>query len=473
MNIKTANQQTISSGQILALTIQNSALPELLSGVVLPEQGGNKTLYINNKEVALLMLKTDANEQIITNQFRLVLKQNAASLGTNILVDISRLSHDNQVAAIRGLAMNEYNLGFFKSEKPKFDFDELTIFVEGSTQEIISLGTAQAHAQTFAMALVDRPGGQKTPQFIANAAKDIFKNKKKISIKTIEGDALVDKGLHALYAVGRGSINPSVLLVVEYKGAPETNDWHTALIGKGVTFDTGGVSIKPSTNLHYMKSDMAGGAAMLGAIVLAEQTNLPINIVALIPAAENVVDANSFLPGDVISSYAGISIEVIDTDAEGRLILADALAWAEKNYAPEIMVDMATLTGSSVRTMATEAACLYSTHIDLEKDLRKAGEKTGERLWPMPLWPEYDKYLESDVADVKNLPSIPAAGSITAAKFLQKFINNHQKWAHIDMPGMAFQDSPFTKMKAATGYGVMLMWNFLHNLALQLNNDKK
>lgn len=221
--------------------------------------------------------------------------------------------------------------------------------------------------------------------------------------------------------------------------------------------------------MHYMKSDMAGAAAMLASIELAARLKLPLNIATVVPSAENAVDAKSVLPGDVIKSYSGKTIEIIDTDAEGRLVLSDGLAWTVKNINPAVIIDMATLTGSSVRALGTEAAALFSDNEKLVTALYDSGLTSGEKLWRMPLWSDYDSYLHSDVADVSNLSAKPVAGAISAAKFLQVFTDNHVAWAHIDMPGMSFKDSPFFKTKSATGYGVQLLNDFMHRLAE--NND--
>lgn len=459
------------TGVVIAMTSENKDSFDLPSGIVLPEEGAIKSIYINDREHVLCMLKKGASAHVVANQLWQAIGLNQKALGEKVWVELSALTPDLQTAAIRGVAMNRYDIGFFKTQKKENNKSNKTFYFSGASDLVIKTAEKQANVICKVLELVDRPGGQKTPQYLANTILQTFHKHENVKVRIVESSDLFDNELFALFSVGRGSKNPPLMAIVEYKGAPQLNQWHAGLVGKGVTFDTGGVSMKPSSNMHYMKSDMAGGAAMLGSIELADSMNLPLNIVAIIPAAENVVDANSILPGDVISSYSGLSIEVLDTDAEGRLLLADGLAWVTKKYQPEYLLDMATLTGSSVRTFATETACLYTNNSDLQNKLMQSAEETGERLWPMPLWSEYEKYLESDVADIRNIASIPAADSIIAAKFLQKFIANHSNWAHIDMPGMAFQDSPLTKMKAATGYGVMLIWNFLHNLAKEKGTE--
>ena len=235
-------------------------------------------------------------------------------------------------------------------------------------------------------------------------------------------------------------------------------------MGKGITFDTGGLSIKGAQNLHYMKSDMGGGAAVLGAVELAARLKLDIHVVGLVACAENAVDANSYRPGDVINSYSGKTIEIIDTDAEGRLALADGLAYMQKKYAPEFIINLATLTGSSVMTLGYSAGALFSNNDELAAVISQCGYQVNERVWRLPLFEDFEKDLESDIADVRNFSGKPVAGAITAAKFLQYFVDSQVKWAHLDIAGVAFGDSEFSKMKSAKGYGPRLLIEIMEKL---------
>jgi leucyl aminopeptidase len=252
---------------------------------------------------------------------------------------------------------------------------------------------------------------------------------------------------------------------MNYNGAGAGSDKiDMGLVGKGVTFDTGGISLKKPANMHYMKSDMGGAAAVMGTVELIARLQLPINVVAFIPVAENSIDANSVRPGDVIDSFSGKSIEIIDTDAEGRLILADALSYIQQHAQPQVLIDLATLTGSVVATLGYEAAGLFTHHEDLANALTESGETVGEKLWRLPLWDSYGELMESDIADIKNLSSKPLAGAITAAKFLEFFVKKDQPWAHLDIAGTAFGDTPFAKTKSATGYGVRLLLDYAKTL---------
>jgi leucyl aminopeptidase len=259
------------------------------------------------------------------------------------------------------------------------------------------------------------------------------------------------------------------MLIVEWRGDPGRAGWDAVMVGKGLTFDTGGFNLKPRPNIAKMKFDMAAGAAVLGALELAIARGLHANVVALVPVAENSIDARSFRPGDLLSSLSGLTIEVLDTDAEGRLVLADALTYALRTYQPDWIVDAATLTGSIMAALHEEFAALYASDEELASQLIQAGEEVGERLWRMPLDPSQDYLVDSDIADVCNLgkPGFygNAAGSPTAgAKFLERFVSG-ARWAHIDLNGPAWSTRdvvPFAK--GATGYGVRLLDRWLSNI---------
>jgi leucyl aminopeptidase len=253
---------------------------------------------------------------------------------------------------------------------------------------------------------------------------------------------------------------------MEYKGQAKNSEKlpKVGLVGKGVTFDTGGISIKPSSNMHLMKSDMGGAAAVLGTMELAAKLKLPIHLIGIIPSTENMVDGAGTKPGDVINTYLGKSIEVIDTDAEGRLILADGLAYMKKNFEPDHMIDLATLTGSVIMTLGYNAAGLFSNDDKLAEALLKAGDSTGERLWRLPLWEVYFEDIKSDVADIANLGNKPMSGAITAAKFLEFFTDKHLSWAHLDIAGVAMANNELGQSRLATAYGIRLLINFLENI---------
>lgn len=368
-------------------------------------------------------------------------------------------------AAVHGLALSGYRLNQHQKDlRTKEKPSSLYILSKNLDPEALNSAEIEAEVRMRVMELVDLPPNVKTPEFLGHWARESAKSYG-FDCEVWNDDHVISAELYALHAVGRGSVHDPVFIVSKYFGNKKNKAIDLALVGKGITFDAGGISIKPSANMHYMKSDMAGGAAVLGGIELAARLGLQINLAAIVPAAENAVDGKSLLPGEIIKTYSGKTVEVIDTDAEGRLILADALAWTVRNLKPKTIIDLATLTGSSVRALGYEAAALYSKNTSLRDKIFDSGLESGDKCWPMPLWDDYNSYIESDVADLANLPSKPIAGSIAAAKFLEAFVDDHESWAHIDMPGMAFQSTPFAKNKSATGYGIRLLHTFMKNLA--------
>lgn len=376
-------------------------------------------------------------------------------------------AHTEQI--VNGICLAEYEVGAYKTDAKKtaeFFSEEavLEIQVADNYVEIAEkatvVGQTIAETQARIMALVDAPANYKYPQKIAEFAIESGQ-KYGFDVKVYDEKQCLELGLHALLAVGRGSTeNPARFIVMEYNNSSEKGK-KVGLVGKGVTFDTGGISIKGSASMSYMKSDMGGAGAVLGTMELAAKLKLPVHLISVIPSTENCVDGNALKPSEVISSYSGKTIEVIDTDAEGRLILADGLSYIKKNFEPDIIIDLATLTGNCIAALGYAAAGLLSNNDKLANELLEIGQETGEKLWRLPLWDDYKDMMNSDVADIKNLSSAPVAGAITAAKFLEFFIDGHTNWAHLDIAGLAFGDSEFARMKSATAYGVNLLTAFL------------
>lgn len=401
-------------------------------------------------------------------------------MGESLAVQLQLLP-DNQTdlsawveAAVNGLLLSTYQLGKFKSDTPDIhplrnSQGRLELVVapdsQDKIQEAIQKASAFANTQLEIFDLVNAPANHITPQSLALWAQKSG-SAYGYKVEVLDKTTLAKQGLHALLAVGQGSAVPPALIVMEYKGNEAQGPIH-ALVGKGVTFDTGGLSIKPSANMHLMKSDMGGAAAVLGTLEVAAKLQLPIHLIGIIPTTENCVDAHAFKPGDVIGSYSGKTIEVIDTDAEGRLILADGIAYALKNFNPDVLIDLATLTGSAVRTFGYHAAALFSSSEDLAGQLSAIGEKTGERVWQLPLWDVYKEDIKSDIADVKNFSGKPVAGAISAAKFLEFFTDNHPSWAHLDIAGVAFSETDYSPQKSASGFGVRLLVTYLQEVTRQ------
>lgn len=375
-------------------------------------------------------------------------------------------------AVVTGISLGLYDIGRFQTavtDKPAPGFgsakSELDVLVP--TAALSAAKPAAQRAQIFAASsqkvldLMNAPGNYKVPLMLAEWVKQQAEISG-FSVRVISAETIEQEGLGALHAVGKGSPNPAVLLLLEYGTKTRKSKIPTiGLVGKGITFDTGGISLKPSANMHYMKSDLGGAAAVLGTFMVAAQMKLPVRLIGAIPAAENMVDGLAVKPGDVVYTYSGKSVEITDTDAEGRLVLADAMAYLLKNEKPDVLLDLATLTGSIIRAIGTHAAGLFTQNDTLAAALAKSGDACGERLWRMPMWEEYGSDLKSDVADLRNFTGKPMAESISAAKFLEHFTDGHPAWAHLDIAGTAFGDSEFAQTKSATAYGVRLLTEFI------------
>ncbi len=268
-------------------------------------------------------------------------------------------------------------------------------------------------------------------------------------------------GMGALLGVNQGSVREPRLLVMRWNGTKDDNSPPVVFVGKGVTFDTGGISIKPAAGMEDMKWDMGGAGAVAGTMLALAMRNANAHVVGVCGLVENMPDGNAQRPGDVVTSMSGQTIEVINTDAEGRLVLCDAITWVQKNYRPKILIDLATLTGAIIVSLGNEHGGLFSNDDDLADSLLKAGKASGDRLWRMPLGAAYDKLIDSPIADIKNVGP-REAGSITAAQFIQRFVDDGVKWAHLDIAGMVWASKAGAVWdKGATGYGVRLLDRFI------------
>ncbi len=428
------------------------------------------------KRILLLGLGKNPGVNEVSNAFRsFVFKRKSnfnGTLGISFIYKNAPSDPSGWVeSAVTGFLLGKYDIGLYKTEKngeekPYDEIEKIDIFATkengGDVRTAMQKGQSLAETQLEIFDLVNAPSNKKNPQTLANWALQSGE-KYGYVVKVFNKTEIESLGLHALLAVNQGSENPPTFIVMEYKPSGKSVK-KVGLVGKGVTFDTGGLSIKPSTNMHYMKSDMGGAAAVMGTMEMAAKLKLPIHLIGVVPATDNSVDGKSVKPGDVIGSYDGKSIEVIDTDAEGRLILADGLAYVAQQFKPEILIDLATLTGSCIRTLGTYAGGLFTNNDDLASQLLEAGQQAGERLWQLPIWDDYKREIKSDVADVKNFSGIPSAGAITAAKFLEVFIQDHPAWAHLDIAGVAVSDSEFSSHKSATAFGVKLLIGYLENL---------
>jgi leucyl aminopeptidase len=299
------------------------------------------------------------------------------------------------------------------------------------------------------------PGNVCTPSFLGKTAEELAQ-RHGFAVTVLDKAAIVREKMGALLSIAQGSAEEPRFIALEYKGSDEKP---VVLVGKGVTFDTGGISIKPAQNMEDMKFDMSGAAAVLGTFEMLGRLKPKVHVVGLIPSTENMPSGTAVKPGDVITSHFGKTIEMINTDAEGRLILCDALSYARR-YQPSAVIDIATLTGAIVIALGHTASGLMGNDETLIEEVRTAGERAGERAWPLPLWDDYRDLMKSDIADVKNAGGRPA-GSISAGWFLREFVDGFS-WAHLDVAGTAYTEREEPgRVKGPTGVGVRLFSEFV------------
>lgn len=385
------------------------------------------------------------------------------------LLDLPRTTPAERAAAVaEGLHLAGYRFDRYRSVADRVTAGPRVgtlLLARGSDRQAAAAALAGAEivsrAVSLARDLVNEPGNVKSPAYLAEQAVAAAAAGG-LRCTVLGRTALEQEGCGALLGVAQGSIREPQLIVLEYRGTVTDAD-PVALVGKGVVFDAGGLSLKPAEKMDEMKMDMAGGAAVIAACLAAAQLQLPINLVGVVPAVENLPSGSAIRPGDILTSLSGQTIEVLNTDAEGRMILADALTYVQR-FRPRLVIDVATLTGACVIALGQHASAVLGNDPGLVQALRAAGERSGERLWELPLWPEYDQQIKSEVADVKNTGGRPA-GTITAAAFLQRFAKGY-KWAHLDIAGTAWieQARPYSP-KGASGVGVRLLVEFLRELA--------
>ncbi len=320
------------------------------------------------------------------------------------------------------------------------------------------LGSAIGSGMNVARELGNLPGNVCTPTYLANQAKTLGRKHSKLSVKILEEKQMKELGMDSLLSVSAGSDQPAKLIVMEYKGGKKTDKPHV-LVGKGITFDSGGISIKPGAAMDEMKYDMCGAASVFGAFNTLLEVAPSMNIIGIVAASENLPSGRATKPGDVVTSMSGQTIEILNTDAEGRLVLCDALTYAER-FKPKSVVDIATLTGACVVALGKHATGLYANKQALADKLLTAGQQAGDRAWQMPLWEEYDQQLKSNFADMANIGG-PGGGSVTAACFLSRYTKAYD-WAHLDIAGTAWVSGG---NKGATGRPVPLLVEYLLNQA--------
>jgi leucyl aminopeptidase len=368
-------------------------------------------------------------------------------------------------AAVEGTLLGLYQYTPFKTvgREDLKDMEEINIIASSKEYSLVESAVMKARIITdsvyFVRDLISAPSNEMTPTMMAQKALEVAR-RKNVSCRVLDKKKMKELGMNALLAVASGSHEEPKFIILEYAGGRKKGS-PIVLVGKGLTFDSGGISIKPAEKMDEMKTDMSGGAAVMGVIMAAADLKLPLNITALIPATENLPGGSAYKPGDIIKSYSGKTIEVLNTDAEGRLILADALAYASE-FKPEAVIDIATLTGACIIALGDDVIGMLGTDDKLKKEINKAAQNTGELVWELPLWDSYHELIKSDIADYKNTGG-RAAGTITAAAFLSKFVGDYP-WVHLDIAGPAWttKDKAYIP-KGAAGVAVRLLVEFLRN----------
>jgi len=487
MEISIINNPSVASATVLLPVFSHAGLVDVMAAfrqggfIGVPELGQFRgdyqevwPIYQGDSRYFLLGLGANPGFKEIQRAFRSFCVKYKSWITPEITLDLRQTGDLVPLgmlveAAVNGMVLSTYQLGRYKTSEvvihplsmPEARLNILSDALAEQLEASAARGNAMAQTQQSIFDLVNAPANKKLPAdlaawAVASAARYGYQ------VEILGKAQLQALGMHALLAVNQGSTHPPRLIIMEHK--PASPVAKVALVGKGVTFDTGGLSIKPSANMHLMKSDMGGAAAVMGAVEMAAKLQLPVHVIGIVPATENSVDANAMCPSDVIGSYSGKTIEIIDTDAEGRLVLADGLYYAVHHYAPDVLIDLATLTGATVRSLGYHAAGLFSNDDALAQHLSAAGDACGERMWRFPLWESYRDEIKSDVADIRNLGLSPVAGAVSAAKFLEVFIAGHPCWAHLDIAGVAFSETEFSTQKSATAYGVRLLITYLQQL---------
>jgi leucyl aminopeptidase len=435
-------------------TVLINAIPDSsIERILLVGLGENKPLSGKNYKKALL----DA----INSLKKTAIKSVACSLADIDVIDADRQWKTRQIIEVFSDAI--YQFTAYKSNKETDSkVEKISITAPEAERELAQAGLTQgkaiAEGVNLTKLLSDLPGNICTPTYLAEQAFELGKQYPSLDISILEEADMEKLGMGALLSVSRGSRQPAKMITLDYRGG-EKNGKPIVLIGKGLTFDAGGISLKQAPGMDEMKYDMCGGATVLGTLLAAAQMQLPLNIIGLIPSSENMPDGDANKPGDILISMSGKTIEVLNTDAEGRLLLCDTLTYAER-FNPDVVIDMATLTGACLVALGRVPSGLLGNNDALCNDLLAASETATDSLWRLPLWEEYQEQLKSNFADLANVGG-KDAGTITAACFLSQFAENFH-WAHLDIAGTAWRTGP---TKGATGRPVPLLSQYLINRA--------
>lgn len=397
---------------------------------------------------------------LITKKLRQIKKQ-------AITISNSLLSQEHLLTLVEGISLANYQTDSFKTSKSRSALLTSLSFVTNSkdkslVSKVTRILTLAKHVHQV-RDIINSPADNIYPESLAQHAKQMSKQHK-LSCTILSDRDIVKQKLGLLWAVGKGSEHKPRLIVMQYRGG-KRNEAPILLVGKGITFDSGGYNIKPTNYIEEMYMDMAGGAAVMGTITACSELKLPINVVAIVAAAENLVSSNAYKPSDIITAYNGKTVEITNTDAEGRLVLADAISYGIEHYKPQAVIDLATLTGACMVAVGDRYSGVFSNNEDLLNKIKKAATATDELVWELPIHPDYEKRLKSEKADMVNCDvKTRLAGASTAAAFLKKFAGK-TPWLHLDIAGTAFGNSPRAyDGHGGTGFGVRLLIEYLSHI---------
>lgn len=432
----------VKSGEVKYLVLAGLGSEEKLTEVKIEELGGKILQNVTNAKITTIGLK-------IKNRINNFTSSLVASL----------IASGALLASYR---FDKYRTTLKEADKFVVESFEISTDNNAEAAKLFEVKKLIAEGVFFTRDISNEPSNIKTPQIYAERIAETLEELN-VDVSILGEREMKNLGMGALLGVGQGSQNESKLVVMEYQGASKDAPY-IALVGKGVIFDTGGISLKPSNNMHLMRYDMCGSAAVVGTMIAVASQELLVNIVGVVGLVENMPSGNAQRPGDVVTTMSGQTAEVLNTDAEGRLVLADAVWYAQEKFKPKCVIDVATLTGAIVVSLGPTYAGCFSNNDELADKLIKAGEEVNEKLWRMPLHEDYDVMINSDIADMANIGNVPgAAGSSTAAHFIKRFIQEGVEWAHLDIAGVANSSKPSSLgPKGAVGYGVRLLEKFIN-----------
>uniref|UniRef100_A0A6B2L2Q6 Cytosol aminopeptidase domain-containing protein n=1 Tax=Arcella intermedia TaxID=1963864 RepID=A0A6B2L2Q6_9EUKA len=368
----------------------------------------------------------------------------------------------------------QFNKHLTKEDSKKPSIEELRFTLKQTSgpldlqkiNEAVQVATTFGEATNLARNLANERGDVCNPKWMEEKAKELVSNHRdKLQMQVIDSNQMNLLGMNLFYSVGKASTTPPRLVLLKYMGDPQNPTSEVALVGKGITFDTGGLNLKSTGFIEDMYLDMSGSAAVLATMATLPKLNLKMNVVGALCMAENAIGSNALLPNSILKSYKGLTVEIGNTDAEGRLVLADGLSYVQKHYSPKYVIDIATLTGACCVALGEYASGLFTNDQGLEKKLMEAADSTFERTWPLPLFPEYSAELKGQHSDLKSIGKGRYGGACTAAAFLKEFIEEGVKWAHLDIAGPAMTSEKRGHIpRGGTGYGVQLLLSFLQSL---------